>query len=59
MVFPLRGDDGALRFLANTVDPSMQAMAPGRVPAVEMKLRTWPEHRFIDVGFGVPKLPRR
>jgi hypothetical protein len=59
MVFPLRSDDGALRFLANTVDPSLRAMAPGQLPAMEMKLLSWPEHRFVDIGFGLPKLARR
>jgi hypothetical protein len=59
MVFPLRGDDGALRFLANTVDPSTRALVPGHLPAVEMKLLSWPAHRFVDIGFGLPKLARR
>lgn len=59
MVFPLRADDGSLRFLANTVDPSARAMAPGHVPVGAMKLLSWPEHRFIDIGFGLPKLAPR
>lgn len=59
MVFPLRGDDGSLRFLANTVEASQRAMAPGRTVTVEMKLLSWPEHRFVDIGFGLPKFRSR
>lgn len=59
MVFPLRADDGSPRFLANTVDPSTRAMVPGDVPVGAMKLLSWPEHRFIDIGFGLPTLARR
>ena len=59
MVFPLRGDDGSMRFLANTVEPSARDMISGGVPSVAMKLLAWPEHRFIDIGFGLPKLSRR
>jgi len=58
MVFPLRGDDGTLRFLANTVEPSARDMISGGVPMMEMKLLAWPEHRFVDIGFGLPKLSR-
>lgn len=58
MVLPLRADDGALRFLANTVDPSARAMVPGHLPLAGMKLLSWPEHRFVDIGFGLPKLAR-
>ena len=58
MVFPLRADDGSLRFLANTVDTGARAMAPGHMPAGEAKLLAWPEHRFVDIGFGLPKLAR-
>jgi len=59
MVLPLRADDGSLRFLANTVDPSLRAMGPGNVPTTEMKLLSWPEHRFVDIGFGLPKFERK
>jgi hypothetical protein len=59
MVFPLRADDGSLRFLANTVDPSVRAVGPGHVPMMDMKLLSWPEHRFIDIGFGLPKFERK
>jgi hypothetical protein len=59
MVFPLRADDGSLRFLANTVDPSAAAWQPGQRKSTDMKLLSWPEHRFIDIGFGLPKFPRR
>ena len=58
MVFPLRGDDGALRFLANTVEPSARDMISNGVPMMEMKLLAWSEHRFVDIGFGLPKLSR-
>jgi hypothetical protein len=58
MVLPLRADDGSLRFLANTVDPSTRAMGPGREKTTEMKLLSWPEHRFVDIGFGLPKFLR-
>lgn len=56
MVFPLRADDGTLRFLANTVDPGTSAMMPGQAQAVDMKMMSWAAHRFIDIGFGLPKL---
>lgn len=60
MVFPLRADDGSLRFLANTVDPGAPEWEPGQRAARELKFLSWPEHRFIDIGFGLPKLgPRR
>jgi hypothetical protein len=59
MVLPLRTDEGALRFLANTVEPSSPAWRPGQRDLMEMKLLSWPEHRFIDIGFGLPKLGRR
>src|SRR5688572_21051741 len=59
MVFPLRADDGALCFLANTVDPAASAWQPGQRKATDMKLLSWPEHRFVDIGFGLPKLARR
>lgn len=54
MVFPLRADDGTPRFLANTVDPGTRAMAPARVTAGDMKMLSWAEHRFVDIGFGLP-----
>ncbi len=56
MVFPLRADDGTARFLANTVDPGARAMVPGQVPHGDMKMMSWAEHRFVDIGFGLPKL---
>lgn len=56
MVLPLRADDGTPRFLANTVDPGARAMVPVDLPAGAMKMLAWPEHRFIDIGFGLPKL---
>ena len=59
IAFPLRGDDGALRFLGDTVEPSTPADLLRTATAVEMKLLSWPEHRFIDIGFGLPKLKRR
>jgi len=59
MVFPLRADDGSIRFLANTVEPRAPRLEPGVIEPVEMKLLSWAEHRFIDIGFGLPKLPRR
>ena len=59
MVFPLCADNGSPRFLANTVDPSARTMMPGHVPLGAMKMLSWPEHRFIDIGFGLPKLARR
>jgi hypothetical protein len=58
MVFPLRSDDGALRFLANTVEPSARTLASGRARTMAMKLLAWLEHRFVDIGFGLPKLDR-
>ena len=51
--------DEALRFLANTVDPAASAWQPGQQKSTDMKLLSWPEHRFIDIGFGLPKLARR
>jgi hypothetical protein len=59
MVFPLRADDGVLNFLANTVDPAAPEWEPGQRASREMKLLSWPEHRFIDIGFGLPKFGRR
>jgi hypothetical protein len=59
MVFPLRADDGSVRFLANTVDPAASAWQPGERKTTDMKLLSWPEHRFIDIGFGLPKFARR
>lgn len=56
MVFPLRADDGTPRFLANTVDPGARALAVGQIPTGDMKMLSWAEHRFIDIGFGLPKL---
>ncbi len=55
MVFPLRADDGTARFLANTVDPGARAMLPGQAQAVDMKMMSWAAHRFVDIGFGLPK----
>jgi hypothetical protein len=59
MVFPLRADDGSMRFLANTVDFTASAWQPAHRKPTDMKLLSWPEHRFIDIGFGLPKLTRR
>ena len=56
MVLPLRADDESLRFLANTVDPGARAMLPSDLPTGAMTMLSWPEHRFIDIGFGLPKL---
>lgn len=56
MVFPLGADDGTPRFLANTVDPGARGMVPGQVPTGDMKMLSWAEHRFIDIGFGLPKI---
>ncbi len=59
MVFPFRDDDGSLRFLAGTVEPVAPGMRPDQASAVTAKLLSWLEHRFIDIGFGLPKLARR
>jgi hypothetical protein len=59
LTFPLRADDGSLRFLANTVEPRSPRLEAVKFALVEMKLLSWAEHRFIDIGFGLPKLPRR
>lgn len=58
LVLPLRADDGSPRFLANTVErlPNGRRLDPGA--AVDVKLLAWPEHRFLDIGYGMPKLPR-
>ena len=58
MVFPLRDDDGSLRFLGGTIEPCSPAVRPDRAGAAEAKMLSWPEHRFIDIGFGLPKFPR-
>jgi hypothetical protein len=34
-------------------------MRPGLVPTTDMKLLSWREHRFIDIGFGLPELQRK
>ncbi len=59
LVLPLRADDGTLRFLANTVELVANGRRADTVAAVDMKLLAWPEHRFVDIGFGLPKLARR
>jgi len=59
LVLPLRADDGALRFLANTVERLPDGRRLDSAAAVDMKLLSWPEHRFVDIGFGLPKIPRR
>lgn len=56
MVLPLRADDGEMRFLANTVVPWTDRSRYDRATTVDMQVLSWPEHRFIDIGFGVPKL---
>lgn len=58
LVLPLRADDGTPRFLANTVDrlPDGRRLDPNA--AIDVKLLSWSEHRFLDIGFGLPKLPR-
>jgi hypothetical protein len=58
MVLPLRADDGTPRFLANTVDPGARAVLPDRLPGGDMKMLSWPEHRFVDIGFGLPSFAR-
>jgi hypothetical protein len=58
MVLPLRGDDGALRFLANTVEPRSSLTLVGVADLMAMKFLAWPEHRFVDIGFGLPRLAR-
>ncbi|HEY7610551.1 MAG TPA: PAS domain-containing protein [Alphaproteobacteria bacterium] len=59
MTFPLRADDGSIRFLANTVEPRSPRLEPGTMALVGMKLLSWAAHRFVDIGFGLPELPRR
>ncbi len=55
LALPLRADDGSVRFIANTVEPRARA-EPG--PPPEIRLLSWLEHRFVDIGFGLPKFPR-
>jgi hypothetical protein len=58
MVLPLRADDGTPRFLANTVEPRSPRSLVGVADLMAMKFLSWPEHRFVDLGFGLPRLPR-
>jgi hypothetical protein len=58
MAFPLRGDDETVRFLANTVEPRSNLTLIGVTDLLEMKFLSWPEHRFVDIGFGLPRLAR-
>jgi hypothetical protein len=59
LVLPLRADDGTPRFLANTVARLPDGRRPNPNPAVDVKLLSWPDHRFLDIGFGLPKLASR
>jgi hypothetical protein len=60
----VRGDSVSVPGLAElgNLPEKLGPMAAGLgrvlVPTVEMKLLAWPEHRFVDIGFGLPKLSR-
>ena len=58
LVLPLRADDGTPRFLANTVERLPDGQRRDAKSAVDVKLLAWSEHRFLDIGAGLPKLPR-
>jgi hypothetical protein len=58
LVLPLRADDGEPRFLANTVEPRSSLSIVGVTDLLAMQFLSWPEHRFIDIGFGLPRLAR-
>ena len=59
LVLPLRDGNGAPRFLANTVEAYRGRDRFEPQLAADMVLLSWLQHRFIDIGFGEPKFPRR
>jgi hypothetical protein len=57
MALPFRADNGAPRFLVTTVEPHPDRARFKRA-ALSMRFLSWPEHRFVDIGFGLPRLGR-
>jgi hypothetical protein len=59
LALPLRADDGTPRFLGNTVEPCAPERRTDKGGSVTLELLSWREHRFVDIGFGLPRFPRR
>jgi hypothetical protein len=58
LALPLRDDGGATRFLANTIELQSAMSLIGISDPLTLRFLSWPKHRFIDIGFGLPRLGR-